>query len=304
MVGSFFSSQPSNLILQNSNELRDTDTNSPLISPLLECGDLSNISNKQVSDIREKVQYYIDTQSRNGVQNVSVYFRDLNNGPWFGINEKDLFTPGSLLKVPLMISVYKEAMSDPNLLHKKLKYTGTEDYEQNITPELKIEPGKDYSVDDMVSYMIKYSDNDAADILFRSLNMKQLVDSYTELGVSPPANDQYTVSVKNYASFFRILYNATYLDHGYSQKALQLLTQTAFNQGIVAGVPNAITVAHKFGERGFENSSQKQLHDCGIVYYPNQPYLLCIMTRGNDFSTLEHVATDISRVIYQELSAE
>ncbi len=29
---------------------------------------------------------------------ISVYFRDLNNGPWFGINEKEEFSPASLLK--------------------------------------------------------------------------------------------------------------------------------------------------------------------------------------------------------------
>jgi len=28
-----------------------------------------------------------------------------------------------------------------------------------------------------------------------------------------------------------------------------------------------------------------QLHDCGIVYYPETPYLLCVMTKGWNFET-------------------
>ncbi|MDO8560151.1 MAG: serine hydrolase [bacterium] len=57
------------------------------------------------------------------------------------------------------------------------------------------------------------------------------------------------MSVKDYASFFRILYNASYLNREQSERALGLMTKTRFRDGIIAGVPAGRPVAHKFGER-------------------------------------------------------
>ena len=35
------------------------------------------------------------------------------------------------------------------------------------------------------------------------------------------------------------------------------------------------------------------MHDCGIVYIPNSPYLLCIMTKGNSNDKLLKVISDM-----------
>ncbi len=88
-----------------------------------------------------------------------------------------------------------------------------------------------------------------------------------------------------------------------SSRALELLTKTAFNDGLRAGVPENIEVAHKFGERILPNNIQ-QLHDCGIVYIPNKPYLLCIMTRGKDMHTLQGVIEEISSSVYAEVNPQ
>jgi beta-lactamase class A len=106
----------------------------------------------------------------------------------------------------------------------------------------------------------------------------------------------------NYAIFFRVLFNASYLDKEYSEKAMELLAQSDFNDGLVAGLPRGVIVAHKFGERGnLPGSSDYQLHDCGIVYYPNHPYLLCVMSRGNDIQHLENSIAQVSRFVYDEI---
>jgi len=53
------------------------------------------------------------------LQDGSVYFRDLNNGMWFGINEGVFYRPASMLKVPVMIAYFKLAESTPAILAKK-----------------------------------------------------------------------------------------------------------------------------------------------------------------------------------------
>jgi hypothetical protein len=57
------------------------------------------------------------------------------------------------------------------------------------------------------------------------------------------------IRVKDYATFFRVLFNSSYLNKKNSEWVLELLSTTEFNSGIVAGLSPDIQVAHKFGER-------------------------------------------------------
>lgn len=89
--------------------LRAPDKAYKLISPLLVSGDAQSENSKEVTDIRNEID------KENTATAVSVYFKDLNAGKWFFIdNEK--FSPASLSKVPLMIAYYKLAESQPAIL--------------------------------------------------------------------------------------------------------------------------------------------------------------------------------------------
>ena len=115
------------------------------------------------------------------------------------------------------------------------------------------------------------------------------------------------VNAKEYGSIFRILYNVSFLGKDPSEKILSLLTQSEFKNGLRGGVPENIVIAHKFGERelkvGNNVAPVKQLHDCGIIYYPGNPYILCIMTRGPSLQKLAPVIQRISSEVYQEFDA-
>lgn len=268
-------------------------------SPLLACG---NPASNNLSGLKKKV---IDTINKQQTSHISVYFRDLNNGPWFGINENENFSPASLVKVPLAIAYYKQLENDPNFFNRKILNTQQDNNpEQNIKPEQTIAPNQEYSIEELIKYMIVYSDNNAYELLVNNLPSEILVDTYTDLGIdiskaftNPSGN---IISVKNYSSFFRILYNSSYLSQKNSNYLLSLLTQTTYRPGLVAGVNNQqIAIAHKFGERRYLNTGELQLHDCGIVYYPQKPYLICIMTRGKDIESLNRAIKDISSTVYQ-----
>lgn len=66
-------------------------------------------------------------------------------------------------------------------------------------------------------------------------------------------------------------------------------------------IPSDVKVAHKFGERYYGDI--KQLHDCGVIYYPENPYLLCVMTIGKDFEDLAEVISHVSDVVYREVDS-
>ncbi len=270
------------------------------ISPLLECLQPS-LPDKKTRSLEGLVRGLINEKISAGeASHISVYFRDLNNGPWFGVKEKENFSPASLLKVPLAIAYLKLEESQPALGQEKIRL-GTEeqsDYKQVIKPRTSAAPGQEYTVDELLDYSLLYSDNNATLALLDHIGPADLDRVYTDLGLSvpDPKNPENYMSVVTYASFFRILYNASYLDRDASQRLLKLLSQVNFQNGLQAGIPAGVTVAHKFGERSLADS--KQLHDCGIIYKPGYNYLLCVMTRGQDFAALENTVKDISALVY------
>lgn len=276
------------------------------ISPLLECEDSQNIGNIEYKPSKDKILKLLDNSTKSGnVSYVSVYYRDLNNGPWFGVNEKTLFSPASLLKVPIMIAFYKASEKNPAILDKKIKFTAETPADPPYFPPSKtITVGETYTVDELIKRMIIYSDNQALDLVGTQIKDNQINQVTFDLGIETPIGEtpENYISVKNYAALFRVLYNASYLSKDDSEKALNLLSQIDFKEGLNKGVPKNIIIAHKFGERELEDKS-KQLHDCGIVYYPRHPYLICVMTRGTDYNKLSNLIGQISAEIYGDINS-
>lgn len=278
------------------------------INPLLECeNNLISDNNKSLIEIKKEISSLIDKSLESkDISFASIYFRDLNNGPWFGINEKELFSPASLLKVPLMIAYLKEAESNPEILSETIIFNKNPDYnEQNIKPENQLVLNQEYSIEELIERMIIYSDNDAYDILVNKVDIKKYEKIYQDLGIdislakdNPGGN---IIKIKEYASLFRVLYNASYLTKEMSEKALFILSQTTYKNGLAKSIPKDITIAHKFGERRYIETEKKQLHDCGIVYLPQKPYLVCIMSKGSDFNKLSKFIQDSSHIIYKNL---
>lgn len=277
------------------------------INPLLEC-EVSKESDFIVyHPLQSTLREYIDVIKReNRATEVSVYLRDLNNGPWMGIDEQEEFSPASLFKIPTMIAYFKLAESDPDILSKKFEYDGELDLNemQNIKVEERMEKGKEYTTEDLINRMIVFSDNNAREILDKNLEPGILNKVYEDFGLDIPGDTTIYdfTSVRNYASFFRVLYNSTYLSNDLSEKALEILSRVQFKDGIKAGVPEDVIVSHKFGERVVPQGAS-QLHDCGIVYEERTPYVLCIMTRGEKLSELTDVIKNISRIVYEYIES-
>jgi len=289
-------------------DIRETpDGQTKFTSPLLECAELpENVSDSALNAAKSAVQNLIRARKASGdVDDVSVYYRDLNNGPWFGVNEKVNYFPASLLKLPLAMSYYDKSEDDPTLLSREIVYTpdpSVESQQQPFQGQEQLVPGKKYTVQKLLDIMLAESNNEAANTLAVYGGQTLIDDVYRNLGLALPQPGQdYSISTHKYASFFRILYNATYIDRVASEKILKTLGNTIFQQGLSAGVPQSVNVSDKFGTRQVDNNGTVQLHDCGIVYAPKKPYILCVMTQGTDFNKLADVIKSISSVVYTDV---
>lgn len=277
----------------------------------LDCDSKKFISKKEYKELVSEIKIYIEEQKKSSkVNHVSVYFRDLVQGPTFGIDEKEKFIPASLLKLPMLITYYSLAEKNPSILKDVTKFSQVNgEVEQAIDKDKSILPNTEYSIDNLLFRMIVNSDNLSYGLLEKYLQKLYPDDNIynttlRQLGLIDPRNPiENTFDVKSYASLFRQLYQASYLGPEMSNKALELLSKSRFKNALVAGVPQNIIVAHKFGDREIEGQINDQFHDCGIIYYPNNPYLLCVMTRGENSKELINTIQEISKMVYQEVES-
>ena len=279
-----------------------------LLNPLLACEVAeTSLRARQLKPFKKKISQLIEERIGAGMAtDVSVYFRDLDDGKVFNIDANKGFAPASLGKIPIMMAYLKKAETDRSLLKKKLTYDGKKDLteRQHFKPHKKLEAGKSYTIDNLIFRMIAYSDNNAWGLLLAQMDRTYLNAMVKELGadfIEGPSGET-LVTVKSYSIFLRILYNASYLSKEMSEKALEYLAVEEFPLGIAASVPSNITIASKFGER--QDGEVKVLHDFGLVYHPKQPYLICIMTKGRDFDQLATVIHDISKAVYDEVEIQ
>ncbi len=280
-----------------------------LINSVRRCNTNNLSVKREYEEFSTLLRQQINEWQQDGhVSSVAVYFRDLEGGPWFGINEDDEFYPASLLKTPIMMAVLKQAENDLAVLDEILSYDEPMPPSQdNAEPWQRIEPKKPYPLREVIRRMMVYSDNRSQQLLLQWLNgrgggdLDLLGATLDDIGLLPANGDlKSPLTVKSYSSLFRLLYNAQYLNRDMSQFALDVLSQSNFKTGLVAGIPQGVVVAHKFGIWEGEND-EKLLHDCGIVYHPATPYLLCVMTRSDDLTRNAEIIGQISEWIYHEV---
>ena len=84
------------------------------------------------------------------------------------------------------------------------------------------------------------------------------------------------------------------LSAGSTQLLLRLLESTVFNDRINYYLPG-LTVAHKVGMDGGVRN------DCGIVYAPGSPFVICVFTTTNDPNMGVQAIRDITRAAYHYL---
>ncbi len=287
--------------------LREHNSNYKFIDPLLAYIIPSSDQEEKFTILKNKISDFINNEKNNNdLSDASVFFSDLNRGRWIGVNEKDKYNPASMLKVVIMVAYFKKAEKEPDTLIKNLTYTKDVDNLVKKDPfnsqsDLKID--KSYTVEDLINKMIIYSDNGAAILLLNNIDSSYMNSIYNVLNIDNPEKTKgdFIISPRAYSLFFRILYSSTYLSHNMSEKALDILSKTTFNDGLVDNLPRDIVVSHKFGEYIYTNNNQIQsieLHDCGIVYYKDYPYFLCVMTKGNNFESLKSVIKGVSDLVY------
>ncbi len=269
----------------------------PLINPTA----LSNLNKHFIINF-QPLRAELESIQKSSGSRTSIYFAYLNNAAWVGLDERQLFTAASTVKVPLAMSILKSV--EEGKLNLDDQYTLEQLDLNNSFGELyKIGPNKTLKISDLLKIMLENSDNTAANALNSVLLRLGIEDplanvynfmgwEFNTFGETPNYSK---IHLKVLSNMFLALYNATYVNHEHSNLILSHLSHSKFKNKIAAGVPNEITVSNKIGVV----NNEKIYSDCGIIYAPNRHYLLCVATEGVDEMTAADLMKRISETVYK-----
>ncbi len=252
----------------------------------------------QLAGLKSNIIQSIDSFYRVGIaKNISYFLRNFEDGSWTSVNPEFEYHPGSLMKVPVLTTYLKMSESIPGLLDKRLLFDAPKEH---VAPQLiqskRIEFGKEYSIRELLKYMIGFSDNSATMLLLKNIDKELYVSMYKDLHMEVPdlMDFNFTMNSVQYSLFLSAVYNGSYLNDKNSEYAMELLASSDFKNGIVAGLPIGTPVAHKFGEWS-DGHTASQFHEAGVIYCDDHAFMLIIMTDGADNKVLPPVITDLTK---------
>lgn len=298
---------------ENTNPINKRDYPYDFISSSVGSDSLPATSIGLYTNGYSKLKSIIDSHLEDGsLSDVSLYYRDLKSLGWFGYREDESFVPASLLKLIFALAVYKQEEAAPGFLTKKIQFTQAvyDVASKRGSVDTKLILNQWYSMQDLVEDMMINSDNSARDLISTAVDERYIDELYSIVDVhTPEARKEYQISAKDYSLFLRILYNSKFINEEHSNALLAIMAKSSFTGGLVGGVDAAIPIAHKFGVYTFtdgtnSNKVVQEIHDCGIIYYPNEPYLLCVMTKGENQDTLASIIREISKSVYDSHTRE
>ncbi len=233
--------------------------------------------------LRESVR---DLASDYGSDNLSIYIEFLNTGANISINPDTYISPASLIKLPVALAVMKKIEEGEWKLSNELVLM-PEDRDRGWADES--DPlwgypiGTRFTIERLLKEMLTTSDNTAYYILTRNLSVGEINRVISDLGLEKLLAKDGKISAKEYSRFFRSLYTANFLNRENSQRVLEWLDASTFEDFLAYPIKNDISFPHKFGE----NTEERVYADSGIVYSPNRPYIITVMVQGNPALPLE-----------------
>lgn len=263
------------------------------------------------------VEVSIRSRIRESGADVGVALRTIDGGTEFSLAADDRFHAASTMKIPVMIELFHQAregrfkLTDELLIRNEFHSivdgtVYTLDPADDSDNELYQAIGQTRTLADLCEQMITVSSNLATNLLIAKLgveNIRATVDAMHADGMNVlrgvEDNRAYEKGLNNTTTAHGLLVlleaiaKGQAVDADSSQRMVEILQRQQFNEGIPAGLPTGIQVAHKTGE------ITKIHHDAAIVF-AQRPFVLVVLVRGiADNKESSALIAGIARLVYQ-----
>jgi len=236
---------------------------------------------------------------------VGFVLKDLERGFEFRYNSNSYFPAASVIKIPIMVAVYKEVMDgklelDTRILLERGDKVSGSGFLKYVVAGEKIKLGE------LVELMIAQSDNTATKLLTELLGYERLNKVFRKIGlrntnITPQlfnlnkwkVEDETYTTPDDMAMLLEDIYEKRILTYGYCWKMMNVLKKSRTRSRLKKYLPRKWKLAHKTGLlRG-------ACHDVGIVYSDKGQYLICILTANNkSYSKAKEFIAKLGRVVY------
>lgn len=225
---------------------------------------------------------------------VSIYFEVLNTGANISVNKDAEFFPASLLKVPLIMAITKKVERGDWKWSTTFELTEA-DKNRDFGVLWQQPAGTLFTIEELVKSVLTSSDNTAYFMLLNNLDPDEILKVQNHIGLVDFPSESLEISAKQYAPILRSLFSATYLIVEDSEKILEWMSKSEFNDYLASGMPPATKFSHKIGVE----DEKKMYLDAGIVYLAKRPYILIVMVKNLAPREADGLMHDVSQKVYE-----
>ncbi len=223
-----------------------------------------------------------------------IFFKDIESGESFGINEDEPITAASTVKLPVVLylnTLVAEGRLDWN---DRVAYNSSTDWQDGAgILQFTARDGDMFSLRVLANLAITISDNIAYRMLTRHLGRENIVDFMEDLGgkiVFPEGRN--ITCARDMGAYVEAVIDFSKAHPDLGLRLLDDMSHPIYHVGIPGNLPDKVLVAHKEGDvSGIAN-------DVGIVFR-DKPYILVVLSKGisdidDGFARIAH----ISKIVY------
>jgi len=221
-----------------------------------------------------------------------IYFRDLEKGDAFSINSLEKMTAASLIKMPTLLTLYREADAGRINLDTIYKLQAA-DRRGGAGSLIGRPEGSEVSYREMAKLMGEQSDNTAFNIVANKiLGGEKIQNTINLLGMRQTSFNDNITTPEDMGLLFRKLLQEKVVTDKSRDEILSFITNTIWESRIPAGIPKGIKVSHKIG------SDIGVVSDAGIVF-AKKPFILVIMSQNANEIEAGKALPEIAKKIYE-----
>ncbi|MEG4025931.1 class A beta-lactamase, subclass A2 [Microcoleus sp. S13C4] len=251
---------------------------------------------------------------------VGVKATVLETGESVTLNGNKQFPMQSVYKFPIAMAVLAQVDQGKLKLDQKIRVEASDVVQGSRILDEKSQ-GREFSLAELLRYMVSESDNTASDVLLRQLGEPIIVTEYLRglsvndivvANTEKELGQDTAVQYRNYATpdativLLRAFHEGKGLSKSSQALLLQLMTETTTGPKRIKGLlPDGTVVAHKTGTSSTVNGVTAATNDVGLVTLPNGRHLaiaVFVSDSGANDAVREEVIAKVAKAAWDEWS--